>query len=103
LTSLSRRRRPNYTEEETRALVEHYEHLRELGLRVTTDWFAKRVDLDDALERLPAKYWEVVLLHGLIGFSLVETAQLLHVSHQAVSKRYRQGLEETTYWINGGE
>lgn len=69
---------------------------------MTTDWFAKRVDLDDALEQLPAKYWEVVLLHGLVGYSQAETAQLLQISQQAVSKRYRQGVEEITYWINGG-
>jgi len=47
-------------------------------------------------------YWEVVLLHGLIGFSLTETGLLLQVSHQAVSKRYRHGIEEAHYLINGG-
>jgi DNA-directed RNA polymerase specialized sigma24 family protein len=99
---LSRQRRHSYTEEEVRALVEFYEHLRELALDPNRDWFATRIDLDAALEQLPAKFWEAVLLHGLIGFSLIETAQLLQISHQAVSKRYRHGLDEVTYIINGG-
>jgi DNA-directed RNA polymerase specialized sigma24 family protein len=59
-------------------------------------------DLDYVLARLPLKYWEVVLLHGLIGLSQEQTAELLRISQQAVSKRYRLGLEEATYYINGG-
>lgn len=96
------RSRAKYAEDEVRALVEHYEHLRELALVPTTDWFATRIDLDAALEQLPVKFWEVVLLHGLIGYSQAETAQLLQISQQSVSKRYRQGLEEAHYVINGG-
>lgn len=59
-------------------------------------------DLDHALAQLPLKYWEVVLLHGLLGLSQEQTADALHVSQQAVSKRYRHGLEETVFNINGG-
>lgn len=59
-------------------------------------------DLDYVLARLPLKYWEVVLLHGLVGLAQEQTAELLHISQQAVSKRYRLGLEEITYYINGG-
>lgn len=59
-------------------------------------------DLNYALARLPLKYWEVVLLHGLLGLSQEQTAEALHVSQQAVSKRYRTGLEDVTYYINGG-
>jgi DNA-directed RNA polymerase specialized sigma24 family protein len=85
-------------------LVEHYELLRELS---DTDgrglgWLALRTDLDAVLAQIPEQYWVVILLHGLIGFSQAETAQLLRVSQQAVSKRYRHGLEELHYWINGG-
>lgn len=60
-------------------------------------------DLDYELARLPLPYWEVVLLHGLLGFSQEETAALLQISQQAVSKRYRKALEELTYFINGGD
>lgn len=60
-------------------------------------------DLDAALEQLPQDWWEVVLLHGLIGVPQAETAKLLRVSQQAVSKRYRRALEEIHYLMNGGE
>lgn len=60
-------------------------------------------DLNDALARLPLKYWEVVLLHGLLGLSQEQTAEALHVSQQAVSKRYRMGLEDVIFYINGLE
>jgi DNA-directed RNA polymerase specialized sigma24 family protein len=98
------RSRASYTAEEVKALIEHYEWLRELS---DTDgrglgWLALLTDLDAALERIPEKYWGVVLLHGLIGFSQAETAQLLRVSQQAISKRYRHGLDETLFIINGG-
>jgi RNA polymerase sigma factor (sigma-70 family) len=59
-------------------------------------------DLNHALAQLPLKYWEVVLLHGLLGLSQEQTAEALHVSQQAVSKRYRQGLEDLVYYVNGG-
>ena len=59
-------------------------------------------DLDYVLDRLPEQYWEVVLLHGLLGFSQEETAGLLGISQQAVSKRWRYALEELTLDINGG-
>lgn len=101
----SRRAAARYAEEEVRALVEHYEHLRELeGTRPRgLEWLARRADLDAALERLPDSYWEVVLLVGLIGFSQYEAARLLHVSQAAVSKRYRHALEELHYYMDGGE
>lgn len=59
-------------------------------------------DLDYELARLPLPYYEVVLLHGLLGLTLDQVGDLLQISHQAVSKRYRKGLEEITYYINGG-
>lgn len=59
-------------------------------------------DLDYELARLPMEYWAVVLLHGLLGVSQAQTAELLSISQQSVSKRYRLGLEELTFYINGG-
>ena len=99
------RRGVGYTEEEVQALIKEYEAVRESsdttrrGLR----YLVQIADLNKALEQLPLKYWEVVLLHGLLGVPQQETAQLLQVSQQAVGKRYRRGLEEVVYLINGGD
>jgi len=60
-------------------------------------------DLDYVLARLPEKQWAVVLVHGLLGLNQEKAAALLHISQQAVSKRYRQALEDITYYINGGQ
>jgi DNA-directed RNA polymerase specialized sigma24 family protein len=97
-------RRTSYSEGEVRALVEEYAAFKEKadtsrsGLR----FLVMLADLDKAMESLPMKWWSVVLLHGLIGIPQMEVARLLQVSHQAVSKRYRLGLEEIHYLINGG-
>lgn len=99
------RRGARYTEEEVRTLIEEY-----AGIRAKVDttrpalrYLVMVADLERALKRLPRKYREVVLLHGLVGLSSAETAQHLSVSYQAVSKRYRQALEEVHYLMNGGE
>lgn len=97
-------RRTSYSEGEVRALIEEYAAFKEKadtsrsGLR----FLVMLADLDYALQRIPLKYWEVVLLHGLIGIPQTEVARLLRVSQQAVSKRYRLGLEDAHYLINGG-
>lgn len=97
-------RRPNYDLETVRGLIENYAEIAE---RVDTSrrglrWFVLLADLNTALEQLPDRYWEVVLLHGLIGLPQRETGVLLQVSQQAVAKRYRRAVEETHYYINGG-
>lgn|SRR3954469_9652640 len=95
--------RPNYKADEVKALIENYATLTEK--RDTTPrglhYLAMIADLDQALARLPLKFYEVVLLHGLLGIPQYEVASILHVSQQAVSKRYRQGLEEVVYVVNG--
>lgn len=104
MTSVARRGF-SYSEEEVRALIEGYAELLEKvdttrrGLR----YLVTLADLSRALRHLPRKYWEVVLLVGLFGLSHAEASGHLRVSHHAVTKRYRRALEETTYWINGGE
>lgn len=98
-------RRTNYGEGEVRALIEEYTALKEKAdtSRTGLRFLVMLADLERALEQLPMKYWEVVLLHGLLGVPQMEVAQLLHVSQQAVAKRYRLGLEDAHYLINGGE
>lgn len=97
------RRGSRYSEGEVRTLIEDYPAYRakadtsRQGLR----YLVMLADLDKALEQIPLKFWEVVLLHGLLGVTQAEVARLLSISHQAVSKRYRLGLEEVLYLING--
>jgi DNA-directed RNA polymerase specialized sigma24 family protein len=98
------RRAGKYTEEEVRTLIEEY-----AGIKAKVDttrpalrYLVMMADLDRALKQLPRKYREVVLLHGLIGLSSVETAELLQVSYRSVGKRYHQALEEIHYLLNGG-
>lgn len=99
------RRSGRYTEEEVRTLIEEYAALKAKvdTTRPALRFLVMMADLERALKRLPRKYREVVLLHGLVGLSSAETAQHLSVSYQAVSKRYRQALEEVHYLMNGGE
>lgn len=102
---MTSRRAGRYSEEEVRALIEEYAALKEKvdTTRPALRFLVMMADLDRALKRLPRKYREVVVLHGLIGLSSAETATLLQVSYQAVAKRYRQALEEVEYLMNGGE
>lgn len=101
------RRRAKYTEREVRALIEEYDAFRAAadttprGRRL--DFLVMLADLSRAVDGLQWKFWEVVLLHGLLGIPQGETARLLQVSQQAVSKRYRKALEEVHYLINGGD
>ena len=69
------------------------------GLR----YLVQMADLNRALALLPAKLWEAVLVHGLIGLPQQDAAAALHISQQALGKRYRQGVDEVHYWMNGGE
>lgn len=85
-------------------MVEEYPALREKSDTDAAGMYSllRLADLDWALARLPLEYWEVVLVHGLLGFSQEETAGLLGISQQSVSKRWRYALEELTLDINGG-
>lgn len=85
-------------------MVEEYPALRAKADTDDAGMYAllRLADLDHVLDRLPMEYWEVVLLHGLLGYSQEKTAELLELSQQAVSKRWRYALEELTLDINGG-
>lgn len=94
----------NYSENEVQALVESYAELKELRdtTRARLRYVLSLADLGRALDRLYLDYWAVVLVHGLLGYSQYETAHMLQISQSAVSKRYRRGIAESTYWINNG-
>ncbi|MCZ2109519.1 MAG: hypothetical protein LC118_08120 [Dehalococcoidia bacterium] len=96
--------RPSYSPEHVRVLIEEYQALRE---KVDTDlyglnYLVQMADLDRVLERIPWNYWEVVLLHGLLGLPLRTTAELLGRKKSAIAERYANALEEITHQINGG-
>lgn len=98
--------RANYSPEQVERFVLEYEALAE---RADTDTRGGRLDLvlqltdfRRALEQLSQKYYEAVLLHGLIGLPQRAAAELLQISQPAVSKRYRKGIEELHWLINGG-
>lgn len=102
-----RRRTPNYDEPEIEALLASYEELRAIGFNSRSGRQIARIatrlaDLDKAMARLPLEYWEVVLLHGLVGIPQDDVARLLKTSRKAVAKRYRRGVEDIHYYINGG-
>ena len=96
--------RQNYRPAEVRTMVEEYPALRAKADTNERGMYSllRLADLDYVLARLPLEYWEVVLLHGLLGFSQEDTAGYLNISQQAVSKRWRYALEELTLDINGG-
>lgn len=97
--------RSNYTPVEVRNLIEEYAALSaeadttRQGLRC----LVALADLNKALAKLPLKLWEVVLVHGLLGIPQQEAAEELHMKQQTLGKRYRQGLEDVHWFINGGD
>ncbi len=96
--------RQNYRLEAVKGLVTEYARRRAAQDTTVRGIFylVQLADLDRAMARIPLEYWEVVLLHGLIGYDQFLTARLLQISQQAVSKRFRKGLEDIHYYINGG-
>ncbi len=99
-------RRSKYTEGEITRMVMYYQELRQMmdtkpGRRL--DLLLRVADLDNALDRLPMELWRVVLVHGLLGIDRDSAAAVLKISTGATSKRFRQGIEELAYEMNGGE
>lgn len=99
-------RRSRYTEGEITRMVTHYQELKELadtkpGRRLLI--LLRLADLDSALDRLPMNLWRVMLVHGLLGVSRDEAAVVLQISTGATTKRFRQGIADLTYYMNGDE
>lgn len=59
------------------------------------------VDLDCAIKHMPPKEYQAVLLHGLLGHILDDAQELLGISRPTLIKRYRDGLEFLTDYMNG--
>lgn len=94
--------RTDYSPDHVRALIEEYQVYR---CRVDTDrpglnFLVQMADLDRVLAQLPRGYWEVVLLHGLLGMSQRAVAELLNRRQSSISERYVNALEEITHQMN---
>lgn len=91
----------NYSVDEVEVLVEQYEALKALRDRPRLNWLVRYVDLNLALRHMPPKYYQAVLLVGLIGLSVQDAGQHFGVSGSTMWRRYRRGLEWLTNHLNG--
>jgi DNA-directed RNA polymerase specialized sigma24 family protein len=94
--------RTEYSLDHVRALVEGYQEFRS---RVDTDraglnFLVQMADIDRVLALIPDAYWEVVLLHGLLGLSQRTVAELLNRRQSSISERYVNALQEIHAQIN---
>lgn len=88
-----------YDENEVQALIDNYLALRYLKHRPTIH--VRLMDLEVALRYLPKKLFEAVLVYGLLRFDARNAGEVLHISHTAVTKRYRQGFDQILDTMNG--
>lgn len=88
-----------YSEHEVVALVDNYMALRHMKHRPAIH--VRLMDLEVALGRLPNKLFRAVLVYGILRFNDAAAGLALHTSHVSVRKRYRQGIEEIVFQLNG--
>lgn len=99
-------RRNEYSINEVTRMVATYDQLREsVSTRPGRGLYnlARLADLDKALDMLSLDRYRVVLVHGLLGVTQQETAEALRISQQAVGKRFRYGIEDLHFHMNGGQ
>lgn len=90
-----------YDENEVQALIDNYLELRYLKHRASIH--VRLMDLERAMQMLPRKLFEAVLVYGLLRFTARAAGEALHISHTAATKRYRQGFEQIMQTLNGDE
>lgn len=88
-----------YDENELIALLDNYMVLRYMKHRPTIH--VRLMDLEVALRHLPRKLFNAVLVYGILRFDLRYAGEALEISHEAVRKRYRQGIEQMLFTLNG--
>lgn len=88
-----------YDENELIALIDNYMVLRYMKHRPAIH--VRLMDLEVAMRHLPRKLFNAVLVYGILRFDLRHAGETLHISHEAVRKRYRQGIEQMLYTLNG--
>jgi DNA-directed RNA polymerase specialized sigma24 family protein len=93
-----------YSEKEVRGLIEGYAELREAkevygeGLSI----LVKLADLGRAVEKLPPKEYQAVLLHGQMRHTVRDAEQLLEIARATLHDRYESGISWLTRYLNGG-
>lgn len=90
-----------YDENEVQALIDNYLELRYLKHRPAIH--VRLMDLEVAMRFLPIKLFEAVLVYGILRFTARDAGEVLHISHTAATKRYRQGFDLMLYTMNGSE
>lgn len=91
----------HYTEQEVVRLVHNYQ-----SYLYMKDWpqiHVRLMDLQVAMWRLPNKLFRAVLVYGILQFNDVAAGKALQISHVEVRKRYRHGIQEILYQLNGEE
>lgn len=59
------------------------------------------MDLEVAMRHLPRKLFNAVLVYGILRFDSRVAGEALQTSHTSVQKRYRQGIEQMLFTLNG--
>lgn len=90
-----------YDENEVQALIDNYLELRFLKHRPSIH--VRLMDLERALRMLPRKFFEVVLVYGVLRFTSRAAAENLAISDREVRRRYRKGFEQIMQTLNGDE
>jgi DNA-directed RNA polymerase specialized sigma24 family protein len=90
-----------YTEHEVHALIDNYMTLRHM--KHNPSIHVRLMDLEVGLQHLSNKLFQAVLVYGILRFEDRAAASVLQTSHVSVRKRYRQGVEEILYRLNGDE
>lgn len=90
-----------YDENEVQVLIDSYLDLRHLKHRPYIH--VRLMDLEVAMRHLPRKLRDVVLVYGLLRFTERAAGESLAISGREVRRRYRQGVDQMLYRLNGEE
>lgn len=88
-----------YDENEVIALIDNYLDLRYMKHRPSIH--VRLMDLEVAMNHLPRKLSEVMLVYGLLRFTERAAGEALAISGREVRRRFRQGVDLILYRLNG--
>lgn len=91
----------NYSLDEVEQLIENFDLLRVAATR-RISWLVRLCDVERAIQHMPPKEYQAVLLIGLIGFDTRTVGTTLGVSYVTAWRRYRRGLDWIVNYLNTG-